>query len=107
MKESVELSAEPALRRISLTLTGLTFRTFSAVDSDTVWLFEFVHEASPTRSPLNITGPGVTLNVAVTLAPGGTESGKVFAVSVVPETTDFHSLPGTEILSLTAVTGLP
>ena len=72
----------------SLILTGLTFRTFSAVVSDCFApLVGFVHEALPTRSPLKAAGPEVTLKVALTLAPGATGSAKVFDVSVVPETT--------------------
>ena len=77
--------------RNSLILTGLTFRTFSAVVSDCfaplVW---FVHEALPTRSPLKAAGPEVTLKVALTLAPGATGSANVADVPVVPETTAVH-----------------
>ena len=92
MNESVELAGEPALMRNSLILTGLTFRTFSAVVSDCVWPLRFVHEALPTRSPLKAAGPEVTLKVALTLAPGATGSANVFDVSVAPETTEVHCL---------------
>src|SRR3954451_5605087 len=107
MNESVELLAEPALKRNSLILTGLTLRTFSAVVSDCIRPLELVHETLPTRSPLKTAGPDVTLKVALTLAPGATGSASVFAVSVVPETTDFHCSLGTEMLNLTPVTGAP
>src|SRR5947209_4860437 len=107
MNESVELSGEPALKRNSLILTGLTLRTFSAVFSDCVRPLEFVHETLPTRSPLETVGADVTLKVALTLAPAATESGNVFSVSVAPETTDFHSWSGPEILNFTPATGAP
>ena len=68
--------------RNSLILTGLTFRTFSAVVSDCVLPSRFVHEALPTRSPLKAAGPEVTLKVALTLAPGATGSANVFDVPV-------------------------
>ena len=108
MNESVELAGEPELMRNSLILTGLTFRTFSAVVSDCFApLVGFVHEALPTRSPLKAAGPEVTLKVALTLAPGATGSANVFDVSVVPATTEVHSLLGTEMLNLTPVAGAP
>ena len=73
--------------RNSLILTGLTFRTFSAVVSDCFWPVDwFVQEALPIRSPLKAAGPEVTLKVALTLAPGATGSANVFDVSAVPET---------------------
>ncbi len=43
-----------------------------------------VHETLPTRSPLKAAGPEVTLNVALTLAPGATGSAIVTDVLVVP-----------------------
>ena len=106
MNEFVGLAGEPALMRNSLILIGLTFRTFSAVVSDCVLPFAFVHEALPTRSPLKAAGPEVTLKVALTLAPGATGSANVFDVSVAPETTEVHPA-GTEMLNLTPVTGAP
>ena len=91
MNEFVGLAGEPELMRNSLILTGLTFRTFSAVVSDCFApLAGFVHEALPTRSPLKAAGPEVTLKVALTLAPGATGSANVFDVSVVPGTTEVH-----------------
>src|SRR5579863_7914984 len=106
MNEFVGFSG--ALMRNSLILTGLTFRTFSAVDSacvlPVVWL---VHEALPARSPLKAAGPEVTLKVALTLAPGATGPAIVSDVLVVPETTEVHCLLGTERLNLTPVAGAP
>ena len=94
--------------RNSFTLTGLTFRTFSAVVSVCIlplaWLF---HEASPTRSPLKTAGPEVTLKVALTLAPGAITSANVFDVSLVPSTTEVHCALGTAMLSLRPATGAP
>src|SRR6185437_11778596 len=101
MNESVALSAEPALTRNSLIFTGLTFRTFSEIDSDRV-LAWFVHETLPTRSPLNASGPEVTLKVALTLAPGAT----VCDVFGAPEATTVHPF-GAEMLSFTSVAGAP
>src|SRR5215475_5088248 len=99
MNEFDELLGEPALMRNSLILTGLTFRTFSAVVSDCfaplVW---FVHWAWPTRSPLKAAGPEVTLKVALTLAPGATGSAIVADVLAVPGTKDVHRA-GTEMLN--------
>src|SRR5580704_10688085 len=101
MNELVELSGE--LMRNSLILIGLTFRTFSAVVSDCVLpLAGLVHEALPIRSPLKAAGPEVTLKFALTLAPGAKVPGMVPALSV----TAVH-LAGTEMLSLTLVTGAP
>src|SRR5437016_55480 len=99
MNALVELVLVPA--RNSLILTGLTFRTFSAVVSDCLPPCPgFVHEALPIRSPLKAAGPEVTLKVALTLAPGATES-NVTDVSVVPGTKEVHCLLGTEMLSFT------
>src|SRR5215471_4782944 len=99
MNALVGLVLVPA--RNSLILIGLTFRTFSAVVSLCLPPFiGFVHEALPTRSPLNGAGPEVTVKVALTLAPGATES-NVLEVSVVPGTTEAHCLSGTEMLSFT------
>src|SRR6267154_3862154 len=86
--------------RNSLILIGLTLRTFSAVVADCLPPCPgFVHEALPIRSPLKGSGPEVTLKVALTLAPGATES-NVCDVSVVPGTKEVHCL-GTEMLSFT------
>ena len=68
-----------------------------------VW---FVHEALPTRSPLNAAGPEVTLKVALTLAPGATGPAIVFDVSVVPEQRRSTAC-GTEMLNCTPVAGAP
>src|SRR5262245_50308121 len=106
MNESVALLDEPALMRNSLILMALTFRTFSAAASDCVWPFELVHEALPTRSPLKAAGPEVTLNVALTDAPGATGSANVFDVSLELESTEVHPA-GTVMLSLTRVTVAP
>ena len=108
MNEFVGLLGDPELIRNSLILTGLTFRTFSAVVSD-CWtpLVESVHKTLPTRSPLKAAGPVVTLKVALTLAPGATGSAKVFDVSVAPETKAVHCLLGAEMLNLTPFAGAP
>src|SRR3954467_14549299 len=101
MNELVELLGEPSLMRNSLILTGLTFRTFSAVVSDcfapVVW---FVHWALPTRSPLKAAGPEVILKVALTLAPGATGPMMVEVLVAV------HCL-GTEMLNWTFTAGAP
>src|SRR6266487_4579325 len=87
--------------RNSLILIGPTFRTFSAVVSLCLAPFAgFAHEALPIRSPLKAPGPEVTLKVALTLAPGATES-NVCDVSVVPGTKEVHCLLGTEMLNFT------
>src|SRR5260370_18421592 len=93
--------------RNSLILIGLTLRTFSAVIPDCLvpWV-GFVHEALPIRSPLKGAGPEVTLKVALTLAPGATES-NVCDVSVVPGTTEVHCLLGTEMLGFTPTAVYP
>ena len=94
--------------RNSLILIGLTFRTFSAVVSECFPpLVELVHEAFPTRSPLNAAGPEVTLKVALTLAPGAIGSANVFDVSVVPATKAVHCLLGREMLNLTPTAAAP
>src|SRR5208337_233261 len=99
---------DPELMRNSLILTGLTFRTFSAAVSDCFLpLAGFVHEALPTRSPLNAAGPEVTLKVALTLAPDATRSANVFEVSLVPGTKDVHCLLGAEMLNWTSTAGAP
>src|SRR5258707_2852096 len=99
MNALVGLGLVPA--RNSLILIGLTLRTFSAVVSDCRPPCPgLVHEALPIRSPLKGTGPEVTLKVALTLAPGATES-NVCDVSVVPGTKEVHCLLGTEMLSFT------
>src|SRR5580658_8919460 len=107
MNESVALVGGPELTRSSLIFTGLAFRTFSVVAPDFfVQIAWFVHDALPTKSPLKATGPDVTLNVALTLAPGATGPGKVFAVSELPATTADHCC-GTERLNLTPAAGAP
>ena len=107
MNESVELPEEPLLTRNSLILTGLTLRTFSAVDSDCFLLFdEFVHEALPTKSPLKGFDPEVTVKVALALAPGSIRLANVFEFSLESKTTDFHP-SGTEMLNLTSFAGAP
>ena len=96
------------MTRSSLILTGLALRTFStAVSTCFLPLAGFVHDALPTRSPLKASGPEVTLKVALTLAPGATCSAKVLDVSVVPETTEVHCLPGTAMLNETPAAGAP
>src|SRR6266487_4107689 len=106
MNELVELPVAPV--RNSLILIGLTLRTFSAVVSDCLAPFiGLVHEALPIRSPLKLAGPEVTLNVALTLAPGAIGSGNVTDVSVVPGTKDVHCLVGTEMLNFTPAAGDP
>src|ERR1017187_3653454 len=91
----------------SLILIGLTFRTFSAVVSDSFPpLVGFVHQTRPTRSPLKAAGPEVTLKAALTLVPGATGSAKAFDVSVVPEARAVHPL-GTKMLNLTPIAGVP
>ena len=98
MNELVGLVLVPT--RNSLILIGLTLRTFSVVVADCLPACPgFVHEALPIRSPLKGSGPEVTLKVALTLAPGATES-NVCDVLVVPETKEVHCL-GTEMLSFT------
>src|SRR5215467_8293849 len=100
MNALVGLVLVPA--RNSLILIGLTFRTFSAVVSLCLPPFiGFVHEALPIRSPLKGAGPEVTVKVALTLAPGATES-NVCDVSVVPAATEVHCMSGTAMLSFTA-----
>ena len=108
MKEFVRLPGEPELMRNSLIFTGLTLRTFSAVVSTCFSpLVEFVHTALPTKSPLKAASPGVTLKVALTLAPGATGSVNVFDVSFVSATSDVHCTLGGEILSVTPFAGEP
>src|ERR1051326_3471030 len=92
--------------RNSLILTGLTFRTFSAVVSDCVLPFPFVQETLPARSPLKAAGPAVTLKVALTLAPGATGSPMVAVAPLPPAATAVHPL-GAEMLNLTPVAGAP
>src|SRR5437763_8494936 len=107
MNESVGFVGEPALIRNSLILTGLTFRTFSAMVSacfaPLAWL---VHWALPTRSPLKAAGPEVTLKVALTVAPGATGSAIVTDVLAPPGTTEVHCL-GAEMLNWTPTAGAP
>jgi hypothetical protein len=101
MNEFVELVVEPSLMRNSLILIGLTFRTFSAIAAVDCFPL-LVQEALPTRSPLKAAGPEVTLNVALTLAPGATGSANV----VGPEAAAVQPL-GAEMLSFTPVAGVP
>src|SRR5665647_606156 len=95
------------LKRISLILMGMTFRTLWAVVSDCVppvaWFF---HSALPVRKPGPVLGDAVTLKVALTLAPGSTGAVNIFEASVAPETTAVHPL-GAEMLNLTLVTVAP
>src|SRR5690242_13175611 len=99
MNALVELAVVPVLN--SLILIGLTFRTFSAVVSTLRGpCTGSVHEALPTRSPFSAFGPEVTLNVAVTLAPGATES-NVTDSFVLPATTEVQLGSGTEMLNFT------
>src|SRR4051812_41017672 len=96
MNEFVELVGEPSLMRNSLILIGATFRTFSDVVSECFApLVLLVHCAFPIRSPLKAAAPEVTVNVALTLAPGATGSTKVADGFVVPDTADVHCLLGT------------
>ena len=107
MNESVELAGTPAFTRNSLIVTALTFRTFWAVVSVCAAPFAgCFHDALPTRSPLNVVGPEVTLKVALTLAPGATGSLNVFEVPLPPETTEVQPA-GTERLSVTPAAGAP
>src|SRR4030042_2249348 len=93
--------------RNSLSLTGLTFLTFSTAVSDCVLLFPgIVQEALPTRSPLNASGPDVTKNVAFTISPGAIVLVNIFEGSPVFKTSDFHPL-GTAMLSVRLLTGDP
>src|SRR5438105_4499262 len=87
----------------SLILIGLTLRTFSTAFSVCAGPPVIsLHETSATRSPLNGVGPEVTLNVAVTLAPGATGPATVAGV----EATVFQPL-GPERPSFTLLTGAP
>src|ERR1700743_3140143 len=105
MNPSVGFVPVPA--RNSLTLTGLTFRTFSVIASDCLPRRDGpVQDALPVRPPLKATGPEVTWKVALTLAPGGPEP-NVFDVSVLPATTDLHCLLAPETLSRTPAAGAP
>src|SRR4051812_5400299 len=104
MYESVALPV-PATRN-ALILMGLTLRTFSAVVSDRAApLAESVHEAFPTRSPLNAAGPDVTRNVVLTVAPAATEA-NVCDVLLLPVTTPAQPL-GSVRPSLTPVAAAP
>src|SRR5690348_9049406 len=106
MNEFVELVPEPSLIRNSLIFTGLTFRTFPVVISLCAWPPGSVHEAWPTRSLFNGAGPEVILNVALTLARGGTGSAKLLELPSPPETAEVHP-GGTEMLNLSPVTVRP
>src|SRR5438045_3646005 len=97
MNELVELLVDPSLIRNSLSLTELTFRTFSTVVSDCVLPAGFVQEALPTISPLNAAEPEVTLKVALTVAPGATGS------AIVPDVFVAFHCRGTVRVSLTPV----
>src|ERR1700730_14297620 len=106
MNEFVELTGKLVLKRNSLILIGLTFRTFSAIVSEYFPpLVGLVQEAFPIRLPLKAVGPEVTLKVALTLAPGATGPAKVFDVSVVPATMALHCLLGREMLNFTLIAG--
>src|SRR5580765_249902 len=107
MNEFDALFATPPVMRNSLILIGLTLRTFStAVSCNGRACPVITTDAVPTRSPLNAAGPDVTLNIALALAPGATESGIVADVLVVPTTTDVHPF-GAVMLNSTEVTGRP
>src|SRR5271165_1507989 len=107
MNESVALVGGPELMRNSLILTGFTFRTFSTIVTDcSLSLVWFFHEALPIRSPLRGAGPEVTLNVALTLAPGATGPSNVFEVSELPATSADHCF-GNSRLSFTRAAGAP
>ena len=106
MNESVELAGGPELIRNSLILTGLTFRTFSLVVSECFLPLGSFHCASPTRSPLKGVCPGVTLKVALTLAPGATALVNVFEFSFVSVAEDVQCR-GTEMLRRMWVAGSP
>src|SRR5262245_1502721 len=75
MKELVGL-ADPSLTRNSLILAGATLRTLAAILSACFLPFA-VQKARPTISPLKEAGAEVTLNVALTLAPGAIGPGKL------------------------------
>src|SRR3954466_13210484 len=96
MKEFVPLAGPLEPIRNSLILIGLVLRTFSAIAADC----PSPHVPVAIRSPLNDAGPEVTLNVALTLAPGATGPAIVFGASLV------HPL-GMATLSVTSVTGAP
>src|SRR3954469_1667035 len=64
MNEVRALPVEPI--RNSLILIGLVLRTRSAIEYD----WPAPHVAVPTRSPLKLAGPAVTVNVALALSPG-------------------------------------
>src|SRR6185503_3323359 len=99
MNALVGLSLVPV--RNSLIRIGRTLRTFSVVVSDCLAPVGSVHEPVATRSPLNAAGPAVTVKVALTVAPGATES-NLFDVSVVPGRNEVQSVVGTEMLSSTS-----
>src|SRR5262249_55373023 len=104
MNALVGLSLVPV--RNSLILIGLTLRAFSVVVSDCLApVVGFAHEAVPTRSPLKGTGPEVTVKVALTVAPGATES-NLFDVSVVPGMNEVQKM-GTEMLNSTSAAADP
>src|SRR4051812_12863476 len=96
MNELVPLPGLLLPMRNSLILIGLVLRTRSAIDADR----PSPHAAWLTRSPLNAAGPEVTLNVALTLAPGATGAANVFGASVVQPA-------GAARLSFRPVTGAP
>src|ERR1700744_4688032 len=104
MNESVGLLLVPV--RNSLIVIGLTFRTFSvAVVLSTTRLDWAVQRALAVRSPPNGSGPEVSVNGALTLAPAATEA-KVFDGFRVPSTTEVHR-PGTEMPSFTLAAVAP
>ena len=65
-----------------------------------------VHSALAVRKPAPIAAGEVTLNVALTLAPGATGSLNVFDAPVPPETAALHPA-GSERLNLTPAAGAP
>src|SRR5258705_3727080 len=56
-------------------------------------------------APLKAAGPEVTLNVALTLAPGAPGPAIVAVFVVAPDTTEVHCAFGTVILNWTPVAG--
>src|SRR3954471_13314393 len=94
----------PVPVRYSLILIGLLFRTCSVVVPLCRGPWPGVVQAPrPVRSPSNAAAPEVTVKVALTLAPGATDSNGC-GVAVVAVTTEFHPA-GVDRLSLTPEAG--
>src|SRR5689334_12636799 len=100
MNESVASAVVPM--RNSLIFTGGVLRARSAIDADCVAPFA-VHVAVPTRSPLKLAGPDVTVNVRLTLSPGATGP----AIVSEPPWTAALQPAGSDRPSLTSVAGAP